>query len=376
MKILLRLLIACSISNVVSVGLKAQTFVTIPDPQFVGWLQVHFPSAMNGNQLDINNPLVTATHTVNLYYQNISNLSGIEHFTSLTHLNCETNHLTSLPTLPNTLKHLFCSVNDLTSLPTLPTGLITLSCPYNDLTSLTSLPISLKYLIVHNNKLASLPGLSDSLKLLWCYNNQLTTLPTLSSQLVSLNCGFNFITSLPELPPFLANLSCAYNKLITLPELPGSIDTIYCNNNMIKCFSNFPDSLTYINYDNNPFNCFPNYVNALRTDTLIYPLCSPGNNNGCVVNPSVIFVPNIFSPNHDNVNDSFVVRAEYVADFELRIYSRWGEELFQSQNVFEGWKGHDRQGQDCSEGTYYYTITYTNHKGHSEHTFGFLQLVR
>ncbi|MGZ3902064.1 MAG: hypothetical protein ACXVC6_00100 [Bacteroidia bacterium] len=120
-------------------GLKAQTWVTIPDANFVNYLQGLIPSAMNGNQMDITSPLVTTTtYSINVFNLNVSNLSGVQYFTSLTYLNCNSNmnYLSSLPSLPASLKTLYCSTNSLSSLPALPSTLTELDCSVNPISNL------------------------------------------------------------------------------------------------------------------------------------------------------------------------------------------------------------------------------------------------
>ena len=160
-----------------------------------------------------------------LICDNISQLpSNLSHLTSLKHLNCSNNNLTSLPELPISLKTLDCSNNYLTSLPELPNLLKTfkiLICSDNELTSLPELPNSLKELDCSNNKLKSLPKLPKSLMSLTCFENKLTSFPELPESLMSLNCSDNLLTSLPEqyLPKSLEVFNCYGNRLTFLPEI-------------------------------------------------------------------------------------------------------------------------------------------------------------
>ena len=53
-----------------------------------------------------------------------------------------------------------------------------------------------------------------------------------------------------------------------------------------------------------------------------------------------VYIPNVFSPNDDGVNDEFIcVGSDVLDDFTLRIFDRWGNELFNTKNVNEGWNG-------------------------------------
>jgi len=94
-----------------------------------------------------------------------------------------------------------------------------LSC--RDLTSLEGIDLSgVTRLYCYNNQLTSLPSLPPSLKKLYCENNRLTSLPPLPASLEILDCFNNRLTSLPHLPFTLKKLYCYDNQLTDLPDLP------------------------------------------------------------------------------------------------------------------------------------------------------------
>ena len=75
-----------------------------------------------------------------------------------------------------------------------------------------------------------------------------------------------------------------------------------------------------------------------------------------------IFIPNVFSPNGDGVNDNFEVRIKN-AELELfEIYDRWGvaiiknEELKINSDGIISWTGRTTSGIECRAGTYFYVI--------------------
>lgn len=72
--------------------------------------------------------------------------------------------------------------------------------------------------------------------------------------------------------------------------------------------------------------------------------------------PLIIHIPNVFSPNGDQVNDIFRPSVEYVREFKLEIFSRWGERLFVSNDVATGWNGQLVDGQNALPGVYIYHI--------------------
>ncbi len=52
-----------------------------------------------------------------------------------------------------------------------------------------------------------------------------------------------------------------------------------------------------------------------------------------------IYVPNAFTPNKDGVNDVLYVRGENIDEVYMTIYDRWGEKVFETDNLDEGWDG-------------------------------------
>lgn len=61
-----------------------------------------------------------------------------------------------------------------------------------------------------------------------------------------------------------------------------------------------------------------------------------------------IFLPNAFTPNNDGDNDILRIRSNFedeLTEVEFLIYNRWGEEMFRTQSVYEGWDGTHRGEQ-------------------------------
>lgn len=67
-----------------------------------------------------------------------------------------------------------------------------------------------------------------------------------------------------------------------------------------------------------------------------------------------VYVPNIFTPNDDNVNDTFeVLNLPVTGTHKLIISNRWGNEVFKSSDYRDGnfWSGGEE-----SDGIYYYRL--------------------
>jgi hypothetical protein len=266
---------------------KAQ-FVTIPDGNFVTWLNTNYPSCMNGNQMDTTCAQIIYEDSIYLQYTSIYDLEGIQYFDSLKVLASIGNYnsslprlpstlislsvitgLTSLPALPNSLEVLNCSANVLTTLPALPNSLQILNCAYNRLTSLPMLPSSLMYLTCNDQQngfqITALPTLPPSLVYLKCRGNAISILPNLPTNLAYLDVEFNDLTSLPMLPLNLKYLNCGANLLNQLPALPIGLDTLWCGSNQLIHLPALPNTLKELSCYNNQLIDLPSLPNSLQT---------------------------------------------------------------------------------------------------------------
>ncbi|MGE0567050.1 MAG: PKD domain-containing protein [Bacteroidia bacterium] len=53
-----------------------------------------------------------------------------------------------------------------------------------------------------------------------------------------------------------------------------------------------------------------------------------------------IYIPNTFTPNYDGLNDGFKAVGFNIKEFKLRIYDRWGELIFETNDMNTAWDGH------------------------------------
>jgi Leucine-rich repeat (LRR) protein len=91
--------------------INSQTYRYIPDVNFRTFLRITLalPFNIGGDSLDISSTAVTSLTSINCSSKSISDLTGIQYFSNLTILNCNSNLLTSLGTLPSNLTQLYCS---------------------------------------------------------------------------------------------------------------------------------------------------------------------------------------------------------------------------------------------------------------------------
>lgn len=90
-------------------------------------------------------------------------------------------------------------------------------------------------------------------------------------------------------------------------------------------------------------------------------------------------IPNAFSPNGDGLNDVFEPMKGFICPVEnylLRIYNRYGQMVFSSENPATGWNGY-MNSKKADLGTYFYYITYKDSKTGAKEKFkGDLTLIR
>ena len=94
------------------------------------------------------------------------------------------------------------------------------------------------------------------------------------------------------------------------------------------------------------------------------------------VNDSIkIYIPNIFSPNADGINDVFLVYANAVKDIYVTVFNRWGEKVFESKDITVGWDGNYK-GKLAPEGVYVYYVQFTFLNFTQDKKKGSITLVR
>ena len=86
-------------------------------------------------------------------------------------------------------------------------------------------------------------------------------------------------------------------------------------------------------------------------------------------------VPNIFSPNGDDNNDLLFVRGNGIGSMEFKVFSRYGQKVFETRDQSVGWDGKFK-GKDENPGvfTYYARVTFLN--GATQELKGNVTLIR
>ena len=83
-----------------------------------------------------------------------------------------------------------------------------------------------------------------------------------------------------------------------------------------------------------------------------------------------------FTPNNDGINDKFDVKVNSISNYEIHVYSRWGEKIFHSHNELNSWDGLDFNGVVVPNGVYLYHINIIDQNGKDWAYNGEINLLR
>jgi gliding motility-associated-like protein len=106
--------------------------------------------------------------------------------------------------------------------------------------------------------------------------------------------------------------------------------------------------------------------------------------NGCsatasvtitIIFPPIVFVPNIFSPNGDDNNDILFVRGSGIRELTFIVYDRWGEKVFESTSLENGWDGTFR-GKEMNPAVFMYMLDVSFENGSTIIKKGDVTLIR
>lgn len=92
-------------------------------------------------------------------------------------------------------------------------------------------------------------------------------------------------------------------------------------------------------------------------------------------NDTFVFIPNAFSPNADGHNDKLFVRSLILQNFYFVVYNHWGQKVFETTDLKEGWDG-TYKGKECPNGVYDYYFKGTCIEGEILEKRGNVMLIR
>jgi gliding motility-associated-like protein len=166
-----------------------------------------------------------------------------------------------------------------------------------------------------------------------------------------------------------SNYVCLYDYPIAIisadPLVVNSLET------QVNFYNSSQNAISYLwnlgngvlSYDDNPTYTFPNWAADYNV------ILTAFNEIGCTDTASIsihvfedliVYAPNTFTPNDDEINQVYlpVLAQGYKKDyFEMYIYNRWGDLIFESHDPQIGWDGsYGRNSINCEIGTYTWVI--------------------
>ena len=247
--------------NLMPISLPVSVYTYIPDDNFQQALRDLGIDKENKPDSVLTSSIVNVS-SLSLNSKNISDLTGIQDFSSLKHLECWDNQLKVLDLRGNTvLEELFCSTNRLTSLDlSNNVALNVLRCDGNRLSNLDiSKNTSLSTIVCGNNPLTSLNVTNNKdLVLLSIYFSTVSSIDLSNNNKLNLfHCGFNRFTQLDLSNNLeLHELACDNNQISNLDLSKNTkLTTIICNSNNLVSLNlrnGNNNLLTGVYADNNP----------------------------------------------------------------------------------------------------------------------------
>jgi|GEM_PF-1348068 len=140
---------------------------------------------------------------------------------------------------------------------------------------------------------------------------------------------------------------------------------------------------------NLPNTIFPNGVSgtSLLVETNQQLIATAVDTSGCAVTDTIninfvnlgtFYIPSVFSPNNDGINDVFELYfdGDNILVYELTVFNRWGGEVFRNAGTNVGWDGTS-SGKLSPNGSYVYSLTYESESCEIAESYsGSLLLIR
>lgn len=160
------------------------------------------------------------------------------------------------------------------------------------------------------------------------------------------------------------------------PTVSLGIDTSLCKSKpvVLKTVSSNYDSYLWSTGETTP-SILVNQIGTYHV-TITKNLCKATDTIQVMVGDCGVFIPSAFTPNNDNLNETFgVVENSALQYFNLQIYSKWGQLIFSSNDVTTKWDGTFK-GKSMPNGPYVWILNYTNIRGRKFYEQGTVMLIR
>jgi len=89
----------------------------------------------------------------------------------------------------------------------------------------------------------------------------------------------------------------------------------------------------------------------------------------------LVWIPSAFTPNWVGLNDELYAVFQNIKSFEWKLYDRWGNLIFVTNDFHYRWNG-THKGQTCPEGVYSYHLEAIDYQGKRKRYSGTVTLLR
>ena len=145
--------------------------------------------------------------------------------------------------------------------------------------------------------------------------------------------------------------------------------------NVLDTFTTFNQDPIPYDFDQHPFTegatTFEVCLTAYSAQACVDSVCTT------VTIEKELIIPNVFTPNGDGDNDFFEIQITGELEYELVIFNRWGEKVFESTDPAYMWNGTImNDGADVPEGSYFFLFDYRLAGEEAKQEAGSITLLR
>lgn len=157
------------------------------------------------------------------------------------------------------------------------------------------------------------------------------------------------------------------------PTVELGVDTVYCGAGHSRLLDAFNPNSTY-QWNTGSIDSVLIAVETGTYSVTVTNVCGMAQDSVHLTFfefPEGYFIPNVFTPNNDGINDAFWVQSARPEEYQLTVYDRWGKRQYSTLNHMDKW-----DGANAPEGVYYYVILTTDCQGFLVQKVGWVTLVR
>jgi hypothetical protein len=259
----------------------------IPDPRFRQYLQIAFPSVMDGDSLIVANG--GQIERINLTNLDVHNLDGLQFLTNLESF-IANGQVQSIPYFSSKLKRFECDVcNNLQIIPEFPASLDTINGRGWRISTMPDFPVGLRFLrLDYIPELSNMPIVPDSCLVVIistvgqnCCPGEIMSLniPAQAHYFLLENINMPSFPTLPSDHTKLEWLGIYSTNLSDMPSFEDftKLKFMYLQNNSFLVLNYLPFVLQQIQVSGNPLICVKNKPPLVEDQLSEYPLCPPDN---------------------------------------------------------------------------------------------------